>query len=505
MGLIYSKGDSQGLMDSLSDNIQAGTKFMDDLKRACRNLADAVDGRLLSGTAYEAGKGLFEELIIPTIDHTTKAIDEVQSKLSAYRQADANVSEDYLDEDNLNEQIDAQERLIDYCRDMAYRYRMCASLTLHASVAELYDEYADRMDEQADMHQEAKDELKGKLRQLHDFSYAVNGLFYDSLDSLAIAMQGVTSLNQTSINISTGAYELPSTVSQSWLKETFKVNMSGLGYKLFADGSLWVDSKGQLHADGSAEAKAYLLNLKTQGEFEIAGVKFNEEGCAYVGAEAAGKIKSSFGKDGIEISAKAKVLLGTKGSVQGGFAVDKGILSLKGDAKGEAIAGAWADASGKIYINKYGISAYGKASAKAGTEATAKGQISEGKGPFKVGLSGSGKAFAGAKASAGANASLSLKDIGFDVEADTLAGAEAEVHGAVTTGYTTVDLGVGVATGVGEDVKTKVSIKDGHLKVEGALGASLGVGADFKVNIDIDYGQAIDDLDNFVSWVKKAV
>lgn len=74
---------------------------------------------------------------------------------------------------------------------MAYRYRMRASYTLHTSVAELYDEYADTMDDQADEHQTEKDKLKEKLRQLHDFSNLVSGLFGDILSNLELAMQGI--------------------------------------------------------------------------------------------------------------------------------------------------------------------------------------------------------------------------------------------------------------------------------------------------------------------------
>lgn len=64
------------------------------------------------------------------------------------------MSADYLDEDNLNEQIDAQ----------------------------------------ADEHQTEKDKLKEKLRQLHGFSNVVSGLFGDSLSNLELAMQGIWSI-----------------------------------------------------------------------------------------------------------------------------------------------------------------------------------------------------------------------------------------------------------------------------------------------------------------------
>ncbi|PZL73007.1 hypothetical protein CI088_09640 [Enterococcus plantarum] len=102
MGLIYSSSDSSQLISALQKNIQSGKEASEQLKSGSQQVIAAVDGKTLSGAAYTAGKGLFSDLIVPTINKVTSAINSIESELQTYSSADALVSgEGTLDEDKL--------------------------------------------------------------------------------------------------------------------------------------------------------------------------------------------------------------------------------------------------------------------------------------------------------------------------------------------------------------------------------------------------------------------
>lgn len=75
MGLIYSSEESSSLISTLSSNLSTAKNIVNDLKSVSQRVISAVDGRTLSGAAYNAGKGLFSELILPTISRVTTAIE----------------------------------------------------------------------------------------------------------------------------------------------------------------------------------------------------------------------------------------------------------------------------------------------------------------------------------------------------------------------------------------------------------------------------------------------
>ncbi|WP_270790731.1 hypothetical protein [Enterococcus faecalis] len=106
MGLIYSSSDSSAMMRALSSNLAVARTTTSELTAGCQQLIAAIDGHTLSGAAYNAGKGLFSELVIPTIHRMTAAVDNVQSDLAKYSAADVFIaSEGFLDEDKLKLKI----------------------------------------------------------------------------------------------------------------------------------------------------------------------------------------------------------------------------------------------------------------------------------------------------------------------------------------------------------------------------------------------------------------
>ena len=137
MGLVYSPSESEGLVNALRSNITTGQSMIDDLNSASRHLVDAVNGRTLSGAAYTAGKGLFTELVIPTISKATSTLEQLRTKLSQYEGYAGAAGGELLDEDKLNQQLEllrAQQSSmasqINFYRMQSYLYPENAEMNL---------------------------------------------------------------------------------------------------------------------------------------------------------------------------------------------------------------------------------------------------------------------------------------------------------------------------------------------------------------------------------------
>lgn len=74
MGLKYSSADSQNLMTAMRNNLTLANQITDRLSSGCDHLISALDSGELKGAAYTAGKGLFTEIIIPSIKKLQAAV-----------------------------------------------------------------------------------------------------------------------------------------------------------------------------------------------------------------------------------------------------------------------------------------------------------------------------------------------------------------------------------------------------------------------------------------------
>ncbi|WP_260448478.1 LXG domain-containing protein [Listeria seeligeri] len=218
MGLIYSRDDSEKLMEALSKNLASGKEVLTKLKTGSEKIIQAVDGHKLSGTAYTAGKGLFMDLILPTIEKVTSACDILDQELQKYKTADLDVSsEGYLDEDNLQKQIETKRNM----KESAERTSMFMKVIKTSVVAALSDvasEHWRELDQMSDNLQQDIDELQKKIEKLREFDAQTKGLFTSSLDEIKLAMQGVLVLNSTTVNPD-GTYQLPVGLDKSWFTE----------------------------------------------------------------------------------------------------------------------------------------------------------------------------------------------------------------------------------------------------------------------------------------------
>ncbi|EFR96626.1 Bacillus transposase protein [Listeria ivanovii subsp. londoniensis] len=216
MGLVYSSSESAELVQSLTSNLTNGKEAINQLKLGSQEVIAAVDGNSLAGAAYTAGKGIFSDLIIPTITRVTTACDAIELEIQKYETADQNISnEGYLNEENLNQQI-AIKKMMKASVDFASSLAKAASRNNPATaILDSLLDFQKKLDQMSDSIQDDIEQLQLKLDKLHTFSSQTNGLFSDSLNDLNIAMQGVLVLDNTIIN-SDGSYTLPTGTDKSW-------------------------------------------------------------------------------------------------------------------------------------------------------------------------------------------------------------------------------------------------------------------------------------------------
>ncbi|EJB3552778.1 hypothetical protein MT521_002041 [Listeria monocytogenes] len=219
MGLIYSRHDSEKLIQALSKNLTSSKEVTSQLKVGSQKIIQAVDGRILSGTAYTAGKGLFTDIILPLIAKVTSACDTLEQELHIYKGAESIVSsEDFLDEDNIQKQIETKKDMQKSIDRTAIIMNMMMKTSIITALSDSASETIRELNQMSDSLQQDIYELQKKLELLYEFDSQTKGLFKNSLDEMKLAMQGVLVLNNTTVN-SDGTYQLPSGVDKSWFIE----------------------------------------------------------------------------------------------------------------------------------------------------------------------------------------------------------------------------------------------------------------------------------------------
>lgn len=182
MRLIYVSTESSELINALKANISSGKEASNQLKSGSQKIVSAVDGKTLSGAAYTAGKGLFSDLILPTISKVTSAIDELETEVQSYISAnDAISSEAILNEDRLNEQIRtikvqkaAVEASLAIVKAASNKNTVARMLNVMLNVQSTLTNMS------SDFDDDIRD-LEKKLEKLRQFSSETSNLFSDSL------------------------------------------------------------------------------------------------------------------------------------------------------------------------------------------------------------------------------------------------------------------------------------------------------------------------------------
>ncbi|EGO6705283.1 hypothetical protein GP416_000005 [Enterococcus faecalis] len=222
MGLIYSSSDSSAMMRALSSNLAVARTTTSELTAGCQQLIAAIDGHTLSGAAYNAGKGLFSELVIPTIHRMTAAVDNVQSDLVKYNAADSFIaSEGFLDEDKLKLKIKIMKANQQLLHDSARAVATLAHSQPIPGIYELLQNAQRTFIKMAESMQQDIDKLHKQIQKLNEFDRQTKNLFATSLEEMQLAMQGILVLNETTVK-SNGLYTLPSGVDKSYFAEIKK-------------------------------------------------------------------------------------------------------------------------------------------------------------------------------------------------------------------------------------------------------------------------------------------
>lgn len=219
MGLIYVSSDSNALINALKANIKSGKEAAEQLKSGSQKIISAVDGKTLSGAAYTAGKGLFSELIIPTISKTSASIDELETELTKYTTADQQVSgEGTLDQEKIERKIEQKKAMKSAVEVSLAAVKAASRSNPLAKIMDATLHVQSSLTSMSNSYETDIRELQKKLEKLQQFSSDTSGLFSNSLSNLKLAMQSVTILNNT-IVYPDGTYQLPPGVALSWFDQ----------------------------------------------------------------------------------------------------------------------------------------------------------------------------------------------------------------------------------------------------------------------------------------------
>ena len=217
MGVKYSASESSQLMEAMSSNIQVANEVTDRLSQGCDHLIATLDSGELMGAAYTAGKGLFSEIIIPAIKKLQAAVDDIQTELNSYREADAQVAEyGNLDLDQMKktkelreQQLASVKKAIEAKESFLERMKSIATFNIVSHMQSLVI----LSSAESQIESQIK-ELEEKIEKLEFFVAQVSQYFSDSLEVLRLAIQGASQLSQVLVD-SDGNYSVDG-VDMSW-------------------------------------------------------------------------------------------------------------------------------------------------------------------------------------------------------------------------------------------------------------------------------------------------
>lgn len=273
MGLKYNSSEAQELIDAMTNNLNIAKEAATGLNSGSQYLTRALTGGNLQGVAYNAGKQLFEGLIIPTISKVSQAIDDMHSNLELFKQANGQVSHyGVLDEDNLNRQINEKRRQRDATSFLIETYSLCLQTNLTASFEDYLIGANRRLEDTLGSIEDDINRLEEKLKALHNFSDSTSHLFQDDSNVMKDVMKGVTVLNKTILN-SDG--NLPAGIDISWFMALEAVELSSSlskpnsAYDVALSKIITYDKDGLIQSVNFEEVEKWMKSGKlTQAQIE---------------------------------------------------------------------------------------------------------------------------------------------------------------------------------------------------------------------------------------------
>jgi hypothetical protein len=244
VGLKYASGDSTALMSALSANLSTAKTMLDSTESACDQLVGALGDGQLSGKGYASAKAMFTEAIKPGLADVKGVIDDTQSDLDTYTQADGLVSKyGDLDEDRLRKQLSAVKAQRDLTEQQieANRSLAAASTTLPGVASSLEIANARLEIVQSGLEDDIR-EMEDKLKALEAFNAQTAGLFDTWLEEVVEFLGGKPAI---------GGYVLGAA----------KGTNSVMRVRDFQDGKgFYRDAEGRVRWRGSGKNPKYLYD-----------------------------------------------------------------------------------------------------------------------------------------------------------------------------------------------------------------------------------------------------
>lgn len=231
----YSSSESATLIEAMSSNIQIATQIAEKLTSGSDHLIAEIEAGRLQGAAYEAGKNLFGNIIIPCIKKLQEAIDDIQIELTSYKNADAVVSKyGEMDLDDLKTQKQSWEKQLSKYQDLIRKNEDFFNLVGATITGNLDKKLSENrvLHELADNTQMQIKDLEEKIEKLEWFVEQVNQYFSDSLEILNLAIEGAGQLSQIIVD-SNGNYYADG-VDMTWfdnMKQTKVVSYAKRDYQ----------------------------------------------------------------------------------------------------------------------------------------------------------------------------------------------------------------------------------------------------------------------------------
>lgn len=220
MGIRYSAIESNLLIEVLNDNIQIANEITNRLSRGSNHLLEALESGKLKGAAYNAGKTLFSEIIVPSIKKIQLAVYDIQRELESYKNADGIVSKfENLDLDELKIQEEVRRRqLFEIKKQIRKNQEFLTQIKVLFNLN--LGDYIELSKSLSEMEYQLEldiTEIEEKITKLEWFVRQVSKYFNDSLQILNLAMEGAKQLNKLFAD-SNGNYNLES-IDMSWFEK----------------------------------------------------------------------------------------------------------------------------------------------------------------------------------------------------------------------------------------------------------------------------------------------
>lgn len=202
MGVKFGVADSSNLISAMRNNVSIARTIIDRLNAGSQHLLSHLDGGVLQGAAYTAGRGLFSELILPAIAKLGQAIDDIQAELTSYEHAHSVVAEHGdLDLDDLRTELATAQEQLRLTEEQLERNREFFTQVQAFVTGELphllaQNEALERVQERLEV---TIREHKTEIEKLEWFVADVSNYFSDSLDVMRLAAQAAIELNEVAV------------------------------------------------------------------------------------------------------------------------------------------------------------------------------------------------------------------------------------------------------------------------------------------------------------------